>query len=184
MKRFFIIFSVLLLMYMLWPGPGKISDFPPLPESEKSTLEGDTIQIPNVSAYFSNNFRESATSFYRKNYQNSSHLPFPPLILNHPPEYSWITIKKHTDSTYLEEFVYPLRDSLYVNGLEPFYEDGSPKFWGATKFEIGENRWFTKVTLRFYPSTILVRIIIWLGITVAVFFLFRLGKKIILQKYE
>ena len=169
---------------MLWPGPGKISDFPPLPNSDKSTLEGDTIQIPNVSAYFSNNFRDFATSFYRNHYQNSSHFPFPPLTLNHPPEYSWIAIKRHTDTTYLEEFAYPLRDSLYVNGLEPFYEDGSPKFWGATMFEIGPVNFFTKVTLRFYPSNILTRIIVWLGIVVSIWLLFKLGKQIVLQKYE
>lgn len=180
MKYAFIVFSVLLFIYMLWPGPSKISDFYALPSSDKSQLEGDTIQIPNVAAYFSNNFREFVMPFYWANYQASSHLPFPPLKLNHPPEYSWIVIKRHTDSTYLEELVYPLRDSLYVNGLEPFYSDGSPKFWGSTKFEIGKNAWFTKVTLRFYPSNLAVRILVWFGIIASIYLLYRLVKKIVI----
>ncbi len=179
MKFFFIIFSSLLLVYMLWPGPSKISDFKPLPLSDKSNLEGDTTQIPNVSAYFSNNFRESVVPFYFSNYQNLSHLPFPPLQINHPPEYSWIAIKKHTDSTYLEELVYPLRDSIYVNGFEPFYSSGSPKFWGATVFVVKDKSWFTKTTLRFYPSNLVIKFFVWLGISLSILFMYHLGRKII-----
>lgn len=180
MKKLYLIFSVILLIYMLWPGPTKISDFKVLPDSDKSTLEGDTIQIPNVSAYFSNNFREFVIPFYLANYQEKSKLPFSPLKLNRPPEYSWTAIKKHTDSTYLEELVYPLRDSLYVNGFEPFYSDGSPKFWGSTKFEVNHHNWFTKTTLRFYPSNYFVRIIVWMGIIVSIYFLYKLGRKILI----
>lgn len=179
MKKIFVTFSLLLLIYMLWPGPSKVSDFHTLPNSDKSTLEGDTIQIPNVSAYFSNSYRNFVTSFYRFNYQQDIHLPFPPLRLNHPPEFSWNVIKRHTDSTYLEEFVYPLRDSLYVNGFEPFYEDGTPKFWGSTKLNQGDNLWYTKTTLRFYPSNILVRVLVWLGICLSIPLLYKMSKRII-----
>lgn len=180
MKKLFIIFSLLLLIYMLWPGPSKISDFKPLPNSVKSTLSGDTVQIPNVAGYFSDNFRQFVTSFYKSNYWGKTFLPFPPIRLNHPPEYSWIAIKKHTDSTYLEEYVYPLRDSLYVNGFEPFYDNGQPKFWGSTKFEVEGQNFYTKVTLRFYPSSAVVRILVWLGIISSIYFLFKLGRKILI----
>lgn len=179
MKILFIIFSITLLIYMLWPGPNSISQFPPLPSSEKSTLEGDTIQIPNVSAYFSDNFREFVIPFYSQSYQKLTNLPFPPLNLNHPPEYSWIAIKRHTDSTYIEELMYPLRDSLYVNGFEPLYSDGMPKWWGASKFEVGGQQYFTKTTLRFYPSPIWARCVVWLGIILSTFLLFKLGKEIL-----
>lgn len=178
-KAIFLIFSGILFIYMMWPGLGKISNFKPLPNSDKSTLEGDTIQIPNVSAYFSNNFRDFVVSFYLKNYQEKSYFPFPPLRLNHPPEYSWTAIKKHTDSTYIEELVYPLRDSLYVNGFEPFYSDGTPKFWGSTSFEVDGHSWFTKTTLRFYPSNPLIRIFVWFGISLSIFWIYKLGKNIL-----
>lgn len=175
----FLISSFLLLVYMLWPGPSKISDFKALPNSDKSKLEGDTIQIANVAAYFSDNFREFVVPLYSNVYQGSSRLPFPPLRLNYPPEFSWVAIKKHTDSTYLEELVYPLRDSLYINGFEPFYSDGQPKFWGATKFEVDNHSWYTKTTIRFYPSSTWAKILVWLGITLSILFIYRLSKRII-----
>lgn len=179
-KKIFITFSILLLIYMIWPAPSSISDFKSLPDSDKSKLAGDTFQIPNVAAYFSNNYRDFVIPFYQENYIQKNLFPFPPLRLNHPPEFSWNVIKKHTDSTYLEEFVYPLRNSLYVNGFEPFYSDGVPRFWGSTTFDgDGNNRWFTKVTLRYYPSSVLVRILVWLGIVSSCLFLYRLSKKII-----
>lgn len=168
---------------MMWPGPNKISDFTGLPNSDKSKLAGDNIeQVPNVAGYFSNNYREFVVPFYLKMYQALAKSPIPPLRLNHPPEYSWTVIKMHTDSTYLEELTYPLRDSIYINGFEPFYADSTPKFWGAAKFDVEGHSWFTKVTVRFYPSPIWVRILVWLGISSSLFLLFKLGKKILFQK--
>src|SRR5688572_26761127 len=111
MKKLYLIFCLLLLIYMVVPGPKKITDFKSLPSSDRSTLAGDTVQIPNVTAYFSDNFRDFVTSFYFNNYKELTMLPFPPMKLNHPPEFSWNIIKRHTDATYLEEYVYPLRDS-------------------------------------------------------------------------
>lgn len=180
-KKLFVAFSVLFLFYMLWPEPTKIADFKALPSSAKSTLAGDNIaQVPNVAGYFSDNYRDFVVPFYRKVYQNLSRLPFPPLRLNHPPEYSWNVIKKHTDSTYLEELVYPLRGSLYVNGFEPFYPDQKPKFWGSAQFNESGQGFFTKTTIRYYPSNIIVRILVWGGIISSFVLLFKLGKKILI----
>lgn len=164
---------------MLWPGTSRISDFKALPNSAKSTLSGDTIQIPNVSAYFSNNFRNLVIPFYLENYQEVSHFPFPPLRLNHAPEYSWVVIKKPTDTTYLEEFVYPLRDSLYVNGFETYRPDGSKIFYGAPKLTEDNKEWFTKVTLRLYTSNILVKTLVWLGIVFSISSIAKLGRSIV-----
>lgn len=178
----FFLLSLALLIYMVFPGLSSISDFKALPNSQKSRLEGDTIQIPNVSAYFSDNYRDFIIPLYSKNYQSKTWFPFFPLRLNHPPEFSWTAIKKHTDSTYLEELVYPLRDSLYINGYEPFYSDGKPKFWGSTKFDVDGNLWETKTTLRFYPSITWVRFFVWFGISLSTFLLFVMSKKIIFNK--
>lgn len=164
---------------MLWPGPTKIVDFKPLPDSVKSSLSGDTTQIPNVSAYFSNHFRDFVIPFYLNNYKQVHNLPFSPLKLNHPPEYSWTAIKKHTDSTYLEEFVYPLRNSLFVNGLEMFNPDGSRIFPGAPLILEEGKVWLTKTTLRLYTTSILVRIIVWLGIVISVFLIFKQAGRIL-----
>lgn len=177
-KKIFLIFSTALFVYMLWPGPSKISQFKALPNSAKSTLSGDTTQIKNVSAYFSNDFRDFVTLFYLKNYQQLSIFPFPPLRLNHPPEYSWVVIKKPTDTTYLEEFVYPLRDSIYVNGFERNRPDGTPIFYGAPKLEEGGKEYYTKATLRLYTSNFIIRIIVWAQIVISIFLIFKVGKKV------
>ncbi len=178
-KKVFIIFSILLLIYMVWPGPTKISDFKPLPNSVKSTLSGDTVQIPNVSAYFSNNFRDFVTNFYIKDYQRNNYFPFPPVRLNHNPEYSWVVIKKPTDTTYLEEYVYPLRDSLYVNGFETNRPDGSTIFVGAPKLTEDGREWFTKATLRLYTSNLFIRIVVWAEIVIAVLLIAKVGRRVV-----
>lgn len=169
----------LLLIYMLWPMPDSILDFRSLPDSAKSTLEGDTVQVPNVAAYFSENYRKQVVPFYQKDFQNLSFFALSPYRLNYPPEYSFVAIKKHTDTTYLEEVVYPLKGSLFINGFEPFNIDGTPKYWGANTFNIDGKAWHTKTTLRYYPSSIIVRFTVWLGIVISFLLLFRLSKKII-----
>jgi hypothetical protein len=178
MKIFFAFFSILLLVYLLMPGPSSVNNFPPLPNSAKSTLSGDTWQVPNISAYFSNNYRDFASNFYKESYKQNTFLPFSPFKINHPPEHAFTAIKDQTHSTYLEEFYYPLRDSLYVNGLEP-YEKGQPRYNGATKFEEEGGVWETKVTLRYYPSSIIIRLIIWFGILISIVSLWRLSKRVI-----
>lgn len=179
MKSVYIFFSILLLIYMLWPEPSKISQFPSLPNGLTSTLSGDTVQIPNVSAYFSHNFRNFVIPFYLKSYQQNSYLPFPPLRLNHPPEYSWTVIKKPTDTTYIEEFLYPLKSSLYVNGFEAKRPDGSLIFWGAPPLDEGGQDWSTKVTLRLYTSSIITRFIVWFGIVISISSIYKLAWKVI-----
>lgn len=179
MKEKFKWFSILLLIYMIWPSPGKIEDFGPLPDSAKSTLEGDTIQIPNVAGYFSDNSREFVVPFYQNKYWALTKLPFPPYRLNYAPEFSWTAIKKHTDSTYLEELVYPLRGSLYVNGLEPLTISGEPKWWGAGRFQDEGRNSETKVTMRYYPSSVFARIFVWVGIIISIYFLYKLYRRIL-----
>lgn len=176
--KIYLFFSGLLFIYLILPGPKNITNFPPLPNSMKSTLEGDTIQVPNVSAYFSNFYRQYATNYYRNFYHNQTFLPFPPIRLNYPPEFAFTAIKDQTQSTYLEEFVYPLRDSLFVNGFEPFYENNQPKFWGATKFEIGQLRLDTKVTLRYYPSSVWVRLLVWIGVNASIILLWKMSRQV------
>lgn len=165
---------------MLWPQSQSINNFAPLPQSEKSTLAGDTWQIPNVAGYFSNNYRDSVIPFYSKAYQDLSHLFFAPIKINYPPEFAFTAIKKYTESTYLEELVYPLKSSIYVNGFEPFYQDGQPKFWGSTQFTPTGKPWYTKVTVRFYPSPIWARFLTWLGIAVSIAGIYRITRRVIL----
>lgn len=163
---------------MLWPGFNTINNFPPLPESVKSTEEGDTIQVPNVAAYFSNSFRKMVIAYYQEQYLLNG-LPLLPWRLNYPPEYAYTAIKDQTRSTYLEELIFPLRDSLFINGYEPFYEDGKPRFRGATNIVIGDKFFNTKTNLRFYPSPIWVRVIVWMGVNLSLILLWKMSKEVL-----
>lgn len=178
-KIIFILFSFILLVYLCLPGPASINDFPPLPNSVKSKLAGDTVQVPNVAGYFSNNYRNFATTYYKNAYKNKTVFPFPPFRLNHPPEFAYTAIKDQTHSTYLEEYYYPLRGSLFINGLEPFNEDGTAKYNGSTQFKLDDGQLFdTKVTIRFYPSSLWERLVVWLGIDLSIIFLWILYRRI------
>ena len=163
---------------MIWPFPSEISKFQPLPDSVKSELAGDTYQVPNVAAYFSNNYRDFVVKFYQDNFKKLAYMPFSPFRLNYPPEYSFVAIKKHTDTTYIEELVYPLKGSLFVNGYEPFNPDKTPKFWGSTNFVVEGSTWDTKTTLHLFPSSFIVRLIVWAGIVSSISLLHRLTRKV------
>ncbi|MDO8639002.1 MAG: hypothetical protein Q7R43_05480 [Candidatus Daviesbacteria bacterium] len=179
MRKVFLVLSSLFLIYLILPGPSKISDFKPLPDAMVSDLSGDTWQVENVVGYFSNNYRDFATSLYYQNFRELNFLPFPPLKLNHPPEYAYQYIKDQTDSTYLEEYFYPLRGSLFVNGFEPFEEDSkAPRWRNASKFFTGsDHEKETKVTLRYDHVPLHSRILVWLAINLSVIYLWKLGKK-------
>lgn len=197
-KAFFLAFAVLGFIYMGLPSPKSIDSFPPLPQSLKSVEPGDTYQVPDIAAYYSNKFRLFVTNYYRKSYQNLTFLPTKPLRLNHPPEYSYQVIKVQTLSTFLEEFVYPMRDSLFVNGFEPFYQlnceltkppscppgtnyvkQRQPKYIGATNIVVDGVFYDSKTIIRYYHSSVLARLLIWGGICLVVYALWKVGKKVI-----
>jgi hypothetical protein len=187
MRRFKILYAILslaFLIYLIWPySPSSIEDFKDLPNSVRSKLSGDTVEVPNLKAYFSDNYREFVLSFYSKNFQEKHKFPFKPLRLNYPPEYAFEYIKDQTHSTYLEELTYPMRGSLFINGLEPFdNETGEIRYAGATHFVQDNQSFETKVTMRYYPSPLWARVLIWLGINVSFIMLYKVLRRIALNE--
>jgi hypothetical protein len=181
--RIFLIFafSVFLLfffIYLILPAP----DIPPLPGSLKSTEPGDTVQVPRVSAYYTDMARRDVTDFYKKNFSKSPlfGLPLPVITLNHPPEYSRDVIRDQILSSYLEEYVHPFRDSLYVNGWEPdvYFED-NPSQRAQHQIFVDEKKYFSKVTLRPFYSNIILRPVIFFGALALFYLLYLLVKRII-----
>ena len=169
------------LIYILSPGPASINDFPPPPDSLKSDEPGDTYQVPNIAAYFSDFDRAKITQFYKKAFQNLYFFGLlPPIKLNHPPEYARQVIRNEQVSTFLEEYVYPFRGSLFVNGYEPFVENEMKKnnhnFVGD-HIHIQGRYFNSKTTLRFYPADFFGRVVVYLGVWLAVFVLFEVGKR-------
>ena len=168
---------------MTLPGPTSISNFSPLPNSLKSDEPGDTYQVPNVAAYFSQLKRAEIANFYRDNYKKISWMGFlfPPISLNYPPEYARQYIRNEQKGTFLEEYVYPLRESVFVNGYEPAVEDEMKK---AKRSFIGDhiyingNFYVSKTVLRFYPSGIPERLLVYIGMWLAILSIHDLMKRI------
>lgn len=182
MKKITLIIVFLLgLAYLFWPGPSDISDFPPLPNSLKSDEPGDTTQVKNITAYFSQHDRAAITNFYKNWFQTSSFGFLPPISLNHPPEESHQFVRDQQTSTFLEEYVYPLRGSIFVNGYEPVIENSihnRPSNFFGNMIHINGNYYVSKTTLRFYPVPILFRLIVYAGIWISILGIYKLSMKI------
>lgn len=163
---------VLGLLYLILPGPRRIEDFPPLPASVKSTLEGDTIQNPNIAAYYSDFRRYFITYFYKKEFAKmyTFGAVFPPVTVNHRPEDAYRYIRDQQASTFLEEYVYPLRESFFVNGYDPLMANIMYKHQTSNvgnhilvrdQITEEEKLYDSKTTVRFYPTSPLWRITIY-----------------------
>ncbi len=178
-KATLVILFLLGLVYLILPGPKSISDIQALPDSKKSTEPGDTTQVPNVAAYFSNYRRGFVTKFYRTDfsYLNIFAFVIPAQRFNHPPEESYTYIRDQQVGTYLEEYSYPFRDSLFVNGFEPFDTKGKAYRRGATSILIDGIYYDSKTTIRLFTSPVYARVLVYILTWVCMIFLVKLFKR-------
>ncbi len=171
---------ILELIYVLIPGVSNINYFPPLPDNSlRSTESGDTVQIPNVEAFYSDNRRVFATKFYKSRFDTLEvfGITVPSIRINRPPEEAFQYIRDQQFSTYLEEYTYPLRESFFISGIEPVDDNGNLRKV-PTSTLVNGYYYQSKVTLRLYPTKFYNRILVYLGIWASVFVLFYMGRKI------
>lgn len=187
-RKCLIILFFLGLIYVTLPGPSAIDNFPALPNSKKSDLSGDTVQNPNIAAFYSDFQRNDITKFYKNAFQKLQlvGLVLPSFMLNHPPELAYIYIRDQQESTFLEEYYYPLRESFFTNGYEPTIENiifkRNAGYAGnhivvKNKGMVREVLYDSKTTIRYYPTNPLARIMVYLGIWIFAFYLYKLFKK-------
>jgi len=145
-----IIFNILAVVYLIGPTPVLLD----LDNSAKSDLPGDTTQITNISGYFTNLSRDEVMNFYKKNYQGLFRLN-----LNHPPEKAKEIIVDTIPSYYLEEFVLPFKESLYINGFE-WEKDvfTKPEKRIKNKIYYQDQEYKAKITIRRFPVSIFNRL--------------------------
>ncbi|MFA6250897.1 MAG: hypothetical protein WC686_05400 [Candidatus Shapirobacteria bacterium] len=146
-----ILFDITTVFYLISPSPQP----PDLTNSVKSLEPGDTVQIPNVAAFYTNLSRTEVINFYKANYSG----PFR-IILNHPPEKSREIIKDTIQSYYFEEFVLPFKESLYINGFE--WENDvftKPSQRAANKLIYNNQSYSSKVTIRWFPVPVSHRLV-------------------------
>ena len=154
MRLLFLTFSLLFLAYLSLPNP----EFPtPPPDALQSDEPGDT-ETPLRRAYFTNLTREEVMSHYKNQLM-------PAYRLNYPPEEAQTIIRDQTRSTFLEEIVHPLRESVFVNGFEP----KDPK----DAIEIAGRDWRQKIIVRYVPSRPWLRLVLGLATIFAAAVVFK-----------
>lgn len=181
-KKLLIGLFIIGLIYVLLPGPGEIEDFKAVP-GVKSDFPGDTIQNPNIAAFYTDYTRSEITKFYKDDFSKKLlfGIPLPIISLNHPPEAAHKYVRDQQESTFLEEYIFPLRESLFVNGYEPKVENDM--FNRRDRSFIGDHLKYkevfynSKTTLRYHPSYLVNRVLVYLGIWLAATLLYKLFKK-------
>jgi len=169
-----IVFNLLAVFYLVSPTP----ILPDLPNSAKSDLPGDTTQITNVTAYFTNMTRTEVMNFYKAYYSGLFRIN-----LNHPPEKAKDIIVNTIQSYYLEEFVLPFKESLYINGFE-WENDVFTKVENRSKNKLifHDKEYKAKITLRRFPTTIYSRLIAFFATEIGVIVLVLVIKSFLHKK--
>ncbi len=144
-----LLLNIPLVYYLLQPFPV----IPNLGQELQSNLPGDTVQVPNIKAFFTNWNRSQVIAYYKSN------LPKPYILLNHPPERAKEVIRDEIQSYYLQEFVFPLKGSVYINGFEWKNDVFTPESSRLkNKILVGQMAYDSKVTARWYSSSIFGRL--------------------------
>jgi len=169
-----LVFNFFSVLYLITPTP----TLPDLPNSAKSDLPGDTVQIPNVSAYFTNLTRTEVMNFYKANYNGYFRLQ-----LNHPPEKAKDVILDTIQSYYFEEFYLPFKESLYVNGFE--WENDvftKPEKRIKNRLLFNDIEYKAKITIRTFPVPVYQRLIAFFATQLSLFSIFLLYRSFLKSK--
>lgn len=129
------------------------------------------VETPLRRAYYTNATREEVMRHYLNEFEKSFflNLSFLTYRLNYPPEEAQTLVRDQTKSTFLEEIVHPLRESVYINGFEPLGPEYAIVVRGVP--------WRQKITVRYVPSSLVVRIVIVLLSGITTYFLLGLNRK-------
>lgn len=153
LKLFFFLISIFLLIYILPKSP----EFPQPPAGAVQSFEPADVENTLRRGYYTNLNREEVISHYKNEFNKGFNVYTP--RLNYPPEDAPVFIRDQTKSTFLEEIVHPLRESIYINGFEPKSEEYAQYYKGI--------RYNQRIIIRYIPSSNLNRIII-LALTLVV----------------
>jgi len=173
-KRLRVILLVIFLVgtfYLLLPAP---KNFPDLPGAVKSVEPGDTTQIANVRAYYTDMPRKEVVRFYQDYFSRSPFLQIPLITykLNHPPERIREVLRETQQSTFVEEIVHPLRESVFINGFEWNNDPFTPGEARAVNILIVNGKTYQfKITLYYQPSMVWQRLLVFYLILILIYLL-------------
>jgi len=159
LRSIYILLAILLFTYLSFP----VSTFPNPPDGFLKSSEPADLEDINRQGYYTNLTRSEIITHYENEFKRLSKLPH--IRLNYPPEEAQERIRDQTRSSYLEELVHPLRDSVYISGLEadkiPYELNYSGTIWNQ------------KVIVKYIPSNFYLRFLIYLLIIASLYLLMR-----------
>lgn len=179
MKYVIALIFVIGLVYILVPGPTSIEDYKVIPNSLKSKDPID--EVSNGATYFTNYNRTEVTEFYRNEYRKSFFWGsiLPPVTLNYPPQSAYQYIKDLEQSTFLEEYTYPLKSSIFVNGYSPAVDNIINNYGLYERIVVEGNQYTSKIAIRLYPVIVSVQLIVYIGIWICSFGIYVMFKKVV-----
>lgn len=163
MNKFLTVFFLPLFVYLALPT----LMFPTPPTGSAQSTEPGDIQDDDVRAYFTNLSREEIISYYQDNYQlKALGFSLPKLrISDYPPEETTDKIREQVKSNFLEELVYPMRESIYISGFEPTDQ--------KDQIIVAGMKFRNKITVKRNSSSLVYRELIALATLTGVTLLFR-----------
>ena len=179
MKLKYLIVGVIYLLglvYLTLPSP----IYPELTQAERSDEPGDTWQHPDQKGYYTNLTRAEVLSQLQTKFALKIFgFTIPSYRLNYRPEEAFSLVRDQLKSYYLEEIVYPFRESLFVNGWEP---TNSPQYDVKDVNKVPDISFrgvpfLSKVTLKPTSSNMIFRVLIWTLLFPASYLVFLSLKK-------
>ena len=148
-KYFFIIISAIFLIYLSLPSP----DFPENSSKSIQSKELADMEDANRKGYYSDEDREDVINYYKNSFDTLAVFNIQRISyrLNYPPENAQTIIRDQTRSTFLEEIVHPFRESLFINGFEPKYDQD-------VIIDNGK-RWKQKIIVKYVESSLVARFV-------------------------
>lgn len=169
----FIIFCLSGVFYLALPN----YSFPTPPPGVLKSQEPADMETPLRQGYFTNYSRAEVLSWYRGQFEYTyifgHKIKLPTLLLNYPPEDAETLIRDQTSSTFLQEFVHPFRESLYINGFKPSAVENKPLF------NVNGKSWEQKITVRFVPGNVIIRELIFVATALMIIVVFKAFEKLI-----
>ncbi len=179
-KLLVILFTIYCLVGVLYLALPEFSFPKPPPDSLKSQEPAD-LESPLRQGYFTNLSRAEVLVWYKNQFNHvevfgySLKLPTP--LLNYPPEEAQTLIRDQTSSTFLQEYVHPFRESIYINGFEPKTANNEPAFLVEGK------SYQQKIIVRLVPSNVFIREFLFVLSAFGIFILYN-AFKIVLKKND
>ncbi len=179
LKLFFVFIIFLLgLIYLIAPSPS----YPDLTGGARSDEPGDTWQHPDQKGFYTNANRQTVLKDIQSQFViRLAGFSLPSFRLNYRPEEAQTLVRDQLESYYLEEIIYPFRESIFINGWEP---KSSPKMAGKPAKEIPDISlhgiaYSAKITLRPVSSPVWARILVWILLFPATYLVYLSYKNVL-----